>query len=378
MNPSPADLAQPSIHIRGTGPVGLACALALCRAGWPASQLVLHGKLGPHARVQDDPRVLALNEGSKCWLAGLAAWPAQAATPIREVHVSQAGRLGRTLIRAADMGTEALGWVLSYSSLVNALQQAASAAGIGMPSTSASTDTASLVVHAEGGLIEDANAGDDVHDYASTALLLGLAVPGGHGHRAWERFTREGPLALLPAPPDAPFSHAVVWCAPSDEQQARMQLTDSALASQIEQRLGDRLAGTQLVGSRHQLALGRRRRRQRVVGREVWLGNAAQTLHPVAGQGLNLGLRDAAELIESLGPWLIRPDTDPAERLAAYASRRRLDRELTLGLTHAMALGFRTGWPALEHAAGLSLLALDALAPARRLLAGHLMWGHRT
>ena len=157
-----------------------------------------------------------------------------------------------------------------------------------------------------------------------------------------------------------------------------MQSADAALARQIEQRLGDRFAGTQLVGSRHLLALGRRRRRQRVVGHEVWLGNAAQTLHPVAGQGLNLGLRDAAELIESLGPWIARPDTDPAERLAAYASQRRVDRELTLGLTHAMALGFRTGWPAAEHAAGLSLLALDAIAPARRLLAGHLMWGHRT
>ncbi len=366
------------VLIQGTGPVGLACALALCRAGLPAVQIRLQGRLGSASQAHEDPRVLALNEGSRRWLTGLDAWPATAATAIREVHVSQQGRLGRTRIRADDMQADALGWVLGYGSLIEALQQAVTRAGLTVTRDASGPVHPALTIHAEGGLLDDANDQDEVHDYRSSALLLGLRVPGGHDNRAWERFTREGPLALLPAPPGASFSHSVVWCAPSSDQQVRLGLDDAVLARQIEQRFGDRFTRTQLVGSRHLIALGRRKRRECVQGPQVWLGNAAQTLHPVAGQGLNLGLRDAAELVDTLGPWLAQPEADASPRLTAYAARRRLDRELTLGITHAMALGFRTGWPVVEHAAGLSLLGLDAFAPARQLLAGQLMWGHRT
>jgi 2-octaprenyl-6-methoxyphenol hydroxylase len=112
--------------------------------------------------------------------------------------------------------------------------------------------------------------------------------------------------------------------------------------------------------------------------RAIAIGNAAQTLHPVAGQGLNLGLRDAAQLAIALGPWLAQPDSDPTHLLADFARRRRPDRLLTGGVTDFLPRIFATGNPLVEHAGGLALLALDVLPGLRRPLARHLLQGLRT
>ena len=111
--------------------------------------------------------------------------------------------------------------------------------------------------------------------------------------------------------------------------------------------------------------------------RTVAIGNAAQTLHPVAGQGLNLGLRDAAQLGLALGPWLAQPDADPAPLLARFANMRRPDRWLTGGITDFLPRVFSTGNPLVEHAGGLALLALDLASPLRTPLARHLLQGLR-
>lgn len=369
------------ILIVGAGPVGMTLHLALA-AGGQKSLLV---DRRPQAALADDPRALALSHGARELLETLQAWPARAATPIETIHVSQKGGFGRTLIDRADHALPALGYVVRYRDLAAALAARLDAAACldeaevlavepveaGFQVTVRRADgvrslRCKVLVHAEG-TPGDA-PGIAVNDYAQHAVICEVGLAGaGHGGRAWERFTPDGPLAVLPLGEGA----AVVFTLPPARAEAVLGLDDAAFLATLQAQFGQRLRFCR-VGARSAYPLALRLRASLVAGREVWIGNCAQTLHPVSGQGFNLGLRDAWELAECL----LAEGPTPAA-LARYAPRRRLDRQGGAWFTDRIVRLFSNDLGPLRWARGLGLLGLDLCPPARHFVAKRMIWGAR-
>ena len=388
----PAD-ADPDILIVGAGPVGLTLARALAPGPWRIALLDRR----PRGAGQDDPRALALAYGARQLLEPLGAWPqatASAESPIREIHVSQRGGFGRTLIRPADYGLPALGHVLRYGALTAALEGALDrqptppdwiAPGeisrlatlperVSVLLANGRTLHPRLVVHAEGTPGDDAACA--AFRYRQHAVICEVSLRTPHHGRAWERFTPDGPLALLPLGE----GYAVVFTVPPEKAEALLALDDNAFARALEAQFGRRLEISS-CGPRSAFPLALRLRKTLVAPREVWIGNAAQTLHPVSGQGFNLGLRDAVELAERL---LAAADasgttTDPGAPapLAAYARRRQPDRLGGAVFTDGIVRLFSNDLPPLRTLRGLGLLALDTLPPLRHAVAKRMLWGAR-
>ncbi|WP_332671421.1 FAD-dependent monooxygenase [Aromatoleum sp.] len=382
-------MPQHDLLIVGAGPVGLALALALKDSG---RDIVLVDAR-PRAAVLADPRVLALAHGTRLTLERLGVWDELPATAIRTIHVSQQGGFGRTLLRATDYGVDALGYVAPAGALAGALRVAVERAGIPVvdetevvalnPSAgqvgaslagrgAATHDgslAAKLVACAEGGL-KGAEPEVVEHDYRQHALIARLGVADGHGDVAFERFTPEGPIALLPHAAHFALVHVV----PPQRATELLALPDAAYVELVQQRFGNRVHLT-TVADRLRYPLLLRYRRDPVGPRTVWLGNAAQTLHPVAGQGFNLALRDVWALAQTL---LDHPgDAGAAATLSAYRDSRRLDRFGAIHFTDALARIFSNDQGLLRSARGAALFALDAVSPLRHFVARRMMFGAR-
>jgi len=388
-------MTQPAydIAILGAGPVGHVLALLLARhAPQPRRIALLAGAApaaaaGPAPIPAADPRVLALNHGSRVLLESLQAWPGRAAD-IRNVHVSQRGRLGSTVIQCDDFRVPRLGSVVAYAELHAALQARVAASGVtllqGPPARVRSQDGQGLVVRQGDAelrcgvaVLSDGSGGADLRrEYGQHAVITSAQATLPRPGWAWERFTREGPLALLPHPQQAQ-AYSVVWCSAPERAAQLAQLDNAAFSAALSAAFGTRLGRLSSQAPRHVFPLALSARRALVQGRLAAIGNAAQTLHPVAGQGLNLGLRDAARLAQDLAAWLADPAADPTAALAGFARARRADRWVTAGLTDLMPRAFATGLAPVEHACGLGLLALDLAAPLRAPLARHLLQGLR-
>ena len=374
------------VLIVGAGPVGTALALALRHRGLDVAMV--------DSRVRGasggDPRVLALSLGSCHTLRRLGAWGALDSTPIRHIHVSQEAAFGRTLIDAAELGVDALGHVVRAGDLARALDGALGdddgltmIEGSRVASLEAGDDDvvvgldgertavrARLVACAEGGI--DESAPDVVsRDYHQHAVIT-LATPERpHENRAFERFTAGGPLALLPFG----SRYAVVHTASPDTAEHLAALDDVEYMAEVERRLAGRVRLTR-VEPRLRFPLMLRYRRVPAGARTVWLGNAAQTLHPVAGQGFNLALRDVWALATAISENGAR-DVGEAPVLARYARARRMDRRATIGVTDALARLFSNDIGPLAALRGAGLLTLDACPPLRGLLARTMMFGAR-
>jgi 2-octaprenyl-6-methoxyphenol hydroxylase len=281
------------------------------------------------------------------------------ATPIERILVSQAGSLGRTRLEAQDAGVPALGYVTDYAALLAALR--APLAEV----MTAEAPAARCIVHAEG-------ASPDVAGkrYAQDAIVARLAAQPPATATAFERFSAEGPLALLPIE----RHYALIWTMRPERAAALARAPQAQFLDELE-RLMPRAAGRPVrVESRVVQPLALKVRSARVAGNEVYIGNAAQTLHPVAGQGLNLGLRDAWELARALAQ---APDPGDERTLARYAAARRLDAGATIRVTDFLAAGF-TGTNVLARTArGAALSALDLLPGARRFFARRMIFGAR-
>ena len=381
--------------IIGAGPVGLALALALKDAGLD----IVLADARPRTVVSADPRDLALAHGSRLTLQRLGVWDAIATTAIEHIHISQQDGFERTLLDAAEHELPALGYVVSAGALTAALRAAVDAAGIavmdetevlnlapgaddiiaslGGPGRPATTLSARLAVCAEGGL----RAGDPnviEHDYQQHALIAQLGVAGGHRSTAFERFTDEGPLALLPKD----GGYALVHVVRPDSADALLALDDAAYLARLQAHIGNRARLTH-VSKRLRYALVLRYRKSAIGQRTVWLGNAAQTLHPVAGQGFNLALRDVWALADTLlrhcseaAPGA-RRDPGNTRVLSDYARRRGLDRLGTIRFTDTLARVFSNDIAPLRHARGAALFALDVCPPLRHFIARRMMFGAR-
>ncbi len=377
------------IAIIGAGPVGLALACALDKLPGIRPTVALFQADHPvmHNPAQDT-RVLALNHGSRVFLEQLHGWPDQYAA-IETVHVSQKGRLGRTLISHTDFDVAALGYVVPYRAVHASLQQHVNEGRTlrlaGAPATVTSEpDSATACVSQNGKIYrarivvqcDGAKPDTKLRDYNQHAIITSARAALPRPGWAWERFTREGPLAVLPHPVFAD-AQSIVWCTSPARARELLAADDVNFSRALTEHFGDRLGAFCVLEPRHIFPLALSVTRNTVNGRVVTIGNAAQALHPVAGQGLNLGLRDVAGLLRALQPWLIDPTQDPQPALATFAGSRRTDRGITRQLTDFMPRIFTTGNPLVEHACGLSLLALDLTEPLRRPLARHLLQGYR-
>ncbi|MFT0533520.1 FAD-dependent monooxygenase [Castellaniella hirudinis] len=375
------------IAILGSGPVGCVLALSLARHAPDPGRIVLMGP-APAARRPGqsiDPRALALNHGSRQMLQPLGAWPAQAAD-ILTVHVSQAGHLGRTLIDQADLAVPRLGCVVTYDDLLDTLQAAVRASGVTripqrpprpLPGRPVTLQLADGPAQARIALISDGARPQGLQrQYRQSAVLATIRAANPIAGRAFERFTRTGPLALLPHPAGTDL-YSLVWCLHPDQAQALAALPDPAFDQALQQAFGQRLGSLRRIGPASTFPLSLHAGPSLQGPGVVAVGNAAQTMHPVAGQGLNLGLRDAAQLAHALQPWLADPAADPQPRLIRYARQRRLDRGLTIGITDTLPRLFATANPLARHAGGLALAALDLIPALRNPLARHLLQGQR-
>ena len=395
-------ITRPALNLAivGAGPVGLSLALHAARA-LPRASVTVFDARAAEVDISRDPRTLALSLGSVQLLERLGAWDAARAQPILEVHVSQQPPSWSPFgepelrIRAIDEGVAMLGAVLSYGHIVAPLQAAWVAAcarephrlhsRFGTPVAALKTladgvevdsgiaDRFDLAVVAEGGVFAEQARKALAHDYRQTAWVGQITLDGGTPGTAFERFTRHGPAALLPLKSDAGAGQraALVWCVATDDDPVAA-LSDSqrvaVLASIFHPSVG-RISG---VTPLKHFALGLNAERTLVEGRTVRIGNAAQTLHPVAGQGLNLGLRDAFELVRSLSA-----NTDIDRVLRQLEWRRAPDRWGMIAATDFLARSFTWELPGLGAARGLSLAALQALGPVKSALARQMMFGSR-
>ncbi|MBK6790186.1 MAG: 2-octaprenyl-6-methoxyphenyl hydroxylase [Rubrivivax sp.] len=398
-----------NIAVVGAGPVGLALALHASKLLPHAGITIFDARAADHD-VSADPRTLALSMGSVQFLRRLGAWPAAAAEAILEVHVSQAPPTLVTLfgepavrLRAADLAVPQLGAVLPYGALVAPLQRAWEAEVAAQPERLHSrfgtpvaaikplpagvevdagiAEPFDLAVVAEGGVFAEQARKALVGDYGQTAWVGQVTLQGATRGMAFERFTRHGPAALLPLPPlpgaeaDAVaaglFRAALVWCVPSADDPVQ-GLTDAqrvAVLNTLFPPEAGRIIGLTPLKS---FALGLNAERTLVSGATVRIGNAAQTLHPVAGQGLNLGLRDAHELVAVLRQ---SATLEAALRRAEWA--RAADRWSMIAATDFLARSFTWKLPGAATARGLGLAALQGLPPVKSWLARRMMFGSR-
>ena len=369
--------------VAGGGPVGCALALGVRQAGRAVAVLERRTQ-APGASGAFRP--IALSHASRLILERLDAWAPLSVTPIEQIHVSQLGAPGRTLLQAADAGVPALGYVVDYAALCEALVGRARAAGVHWvagaeaqriePSADWATVhtlcqdgpaalTARCVVHAEG-----TGAGMRARDYGQLGIVTRIETGARRdtAHRAFERFTPEGPLALLPHA----GCHAVIWSLRADRAEALAAAPEADFLRTLAQTIGTRIGTPRAAGARELQPLALRLRPSRIGPRQVYIGNAAQTLHPVAGQGLNLGLRDAWELCAL---WRGAEDPGAQATLAAYAAARRFDLRATVGVTDALLRVFGGTHPLLRAGRGVALTALDLLPPARRFFARRMIFG---
>jgi 2-octaprenyl-6-methoxyphenol hydroxylase len=371
--------------ICGAGPVGMALAALLVRRGVAPARIALIDARSLGQAITD-PRSIALSYGSAMLLEEIGAWPLPA-TAIHQVHVSRRGHFGRSMMDRAEHKLPALGYVTRYGELVSALAAACERAGVATmrPARVEGIDEradrvalrlddgreldAALAVQAEGGVFGQQEQRAQQRNYEQHAVIARVACSAPIAHRAFERFTDEGPLALLPQDGADGLQYALVWCVRSENAPALLALDDASFLARLGEAFGGRLGRFTRASDRAAFALGLNAE-ARATGRTVAIGNAAQTLHPVAGQGLNLGLRDAAVLAR-----LLARGATP-EQLLAFGAARQADRRTTVGLTDAMARVFADRGPA-QSLLGLSLGMLDAVAPARMLLAELMMFGRR-
>jgi len=376
-----ADAEITDILIAGGGPVGIMLALALRGSG--ASTL----------QVQVDPtmqgeRPIALSYGSRLLLEGVGAWPESPPTAICEIHVSQQGGFGRTLIRAADCELPALGYVAPYSA-IHAWLSAADAVRrgldgkvigwkpaadhievrIGLSAGGEARRRARMLVLADGG-----HAGLEAsgRDYGQHAVVADVRTEQAHHNIAWERFTSDGPIALLPYED----RHALVWSIDAGAVRGLLEMPQTEFLHRLGAAFGSRLGAFLGAGPRAAFPLALRRRSADPSSRTVLVGNAAQTLHPVAGQGLNLGLRDAAELARLVG---CTPNAELGSIafLTRYSLQRKLDRAAGIHFTDVLVRLFSNSSATLGLARGAALALLDVLPPARKFLARRMIFGAR-
>ena len=389
-------MPQPIIIVGG-GPVGATLALLLAKQGLSVTVLEARSLGAAHS----ESRALALSFGSRRILEKLGLWGAliAQATPINSIHVSQKGSLGRTQLHAHDYHQQALGYVLSYGVLSAALDRAiedakplvnfifeASASNIAYAASQATVTythsgvahniSSPLVVLADGGRTLDELAGlsRETKEYGHDALVTKVRAELPHHNVAYERFTANGPIALLPN--GGEFDFSLVWTGEKSFITPLLSLSDADFLEKFHQQFGDRVGNFLSVEKRMSFPLKMAQLKPDAQQSEhlVVIGNAAQTMHPVAGQGFNVGLRDA----ESLAQYIASASADElgsANMLASYQASRKSDTKGGLLFTDFLVNLFSNDLVVLSALRGASLGVFDVIKPIKKYLVGKMSFG---
>ncbi len=375
--------------IVGAGPVGAALALAIADADLDVVAL--------DARAQGDTlrgdRSLAISHGGRLILERIGVWPRlatqrHAVTPITTIDISQAGGFGVTTLTAEEQQVPALGYVVSYRALTHALDAALATTrttvryGAEAVTVEATPDRAEvtlrdgstlhtrLAVVADGTGAAVAGVRRTRRDYGQVAVVAKVGTRRPHAGVAYERFTPRGPMALLPEGE----RYGLVWTLPPADAERALALPEVAFLAELTRHFGARRDDFTTVAERRSFPLALEYAQPAVTHRCVLVGNAAQALHPIAGQGFNLGLRDAFELAQVV-------NTAPPHALgthafvARYAARRGADRRAGIAFTDGLARIFAVDHALVRWPRGIGLALLDALPPAKRAFTRAMLFG---
>ncbi|WP_394807597.1 FAD-dependent monooxygenase [Nitrosomonas sp.] len=382
------------IVIIGGGPVGMALALALRDTG--VSNLLLEARGLPEK--DEDPRPLALSHGSRLILHRLGVWSELTQhTPITTIHISNRGSFGQTVLTPDDAGVPALGYVVNYHDLFcsmhKKLTEKKSDYIAGAIVTQLDTDenfgyvyfdyqgkekkiSAKLLILADGGQL--AKQIPDIiyqtYDYQQWAIVANVQAEKKQTGIAYERFTNDGPVALLPNG----NNFALVWTVSPEAVKEITVLDDTDFLIRLHQHFGNRLGKFIKTGKRSAFPLALKYATSPTTQRVALIGNAAQTLHPVAGQGFNLGLRDAYELAhEIINIQCSVLEIGTPTMLSRYRQNRHIDSNAGRIFTDSLIKLFSNENKILKHACGVGLSALNCTPPLKRFVARRMIFGAR-
>ncbi|HCG8570008.1 2-octaprenyl-6-methoxyphenyl hydroxylase [Vibrio parahaemolyticus] len=337
-----------------------------------------------------DSRSIALSYGTVNLLRHLELWSAiePFSTPIEHIHVSDRSHAGMTDITKHDVGVEALGYVVELADVGRVYQELLthstaidlycpdSAKHITRTQENVTIELASgellnakLLVAADGAVsqcCQQIGLELSEHDFDQVAVIANIVTQEPHQGRAFERFTENGPVALLPMSDNR---MSLVWCLRPDEAQIVMELSESEFLERLQQDFGWRLGAMQKVGLRASYPLLLRHRKQNISHRFAIVGNAAQTLHPIAGQGFNLGIRDVVTLAEELVKQ--GEDVGRYQGLIRFSQRREADRNETIWLTSSLVHVFSNDLLAMRIVRNTALAAMDNLSIFKQPLLRH-------
>ncbi|MFC2991730.1 MULTISPECIES: 2-octaprenyl-6-methoxyphenyl hydroxylase [Halomonas] len=341
-----------------------------------------------------DARASAIAQGSADHFAEMGLWEAMAehANPIRRIHISERGRFGATRLSSDELGVTALGHVIPNAWMGRVLHRRLAemaidwhcparveeivpvAGGHVLTLTEGDQLKAGLTVLADGGrsgLKERLGIESDSHPYDQVALIANVELSRPHDGKAWERFTTEGPIALLPLQGQA---MELVWTHPLGAEHRRLGLSDGDFLAELQRAFGDRMGRFRRVGRRHTYPLSLVTARETTRPGLAVLGNAAHSLHPVAGQGFNLALRGAMDLVGAMEAGQERGEAPGnVAVLADFEVRRRADRHNVVRFSDGLVRLFGIDSVLLSHARAAGLIGLNLAGPLRRGLARRAM-----
>lgn len=382
--------------IVGGGLAGNCLALALKNSGLRIAIIEANSREHLHQSPAGD-RALALASGTVMMLEQLNIWQgiSHAATPIKHIHISDRGHFGKTRLSAEKEHVDALGYVITARDIetyvANLVTESditliAPARVVGLMSgdnevcvslkqgNESLTVSAHLLVGADGGLSSVRQLLDipqQITEYGQTAIVTTVKSTLTNNNTAFERFTSSGPLALLPV---AKNQCAVVWTRTTQDAEELMTSSDSDFLATLQLCFGFKLGELSLSAPRRAFPLSLIRAEAMVSGRAVIIGNAAHQLHPVAGQGFNLGLRDVVKLAEMLTEQSeLNRDIGETKLLQAYAASRKKDHDLTIGFTDTVVKIFSNEWLSLALVRNMGLTLLDHIPAVKKLLTRHAM-----
>lgn len=397
---------QQPIMIVGGGMVGLSLALMLAKQG--IAIRLLEALRYPEHTTADadlyqssfDSRNTALSRRTVQIYQELGIWAklAQYAMPILQINISEQGGFGKARLQADQENIESFGQVIENAWLGRVLLEAVLAQSLielidGVSVTSLQQDEqqvsiealhgettlnfhSSLLIAADG---KDSfcrkalGIGADVHDYQQVAIVSTVQTGKPHQQVAFERFSEFGPLALLPLPGE--YRRSVVWTVPAGTEQEWLgEANDQHFLSALQQSYGNRAGEFIKTGKRGAYPLSQVLAHQQVSGRVVLMGNAAHTLHPVAGQGFNLCMRDAHVLTRMLqAQYEKQQDLGNHEQLKQYEKARIQDQKRVIFFCDSVVRGFSNQNPLLKFARNTGLVAFDVIPGAKQLLATYAM-----
>ncbi|PCI59931.1 MAG: 2-octaprenyl-6-methoxyphenyl hydroxylase [Gammaproteobacteria bacterium] len=398
------------IVISGGGLSGCLMVLSLAslkhRNGTPLTIAIIESTAIKQSIKQTfDDRVLALAHGSASYLQQLGAWSTikKQACAIKDIHISDRGHYGKARLSAQDYNVNALGYVVAMSvigeALVNSIENSNNitwftpdaiskiefkAQQVDITLNSQQQLTAKLLLGCDGGnsiCRQLANIAVSQNDYQQSALIANVACEHDHQGKAFERFTEYGPIAMLPmtnfiAPNIDSNSQgrcSLVWTLPPTQAQKMAELSDDKFAQQLEQNFGTWLGKITYVGKRNVYPLALIQAKQQTYHRMALIGNASHTIHPIAGQGFNLGLRDVKQMAELIEQALVNDESNNSDigslaLLNQYSDLRTKDLKQVISLTDSLVTLFSNQLPPLVVGRNIGLKVLNYVNPLKNAL----------